>query len=184
MFFSFVLVIVVCVSFSLTAVRPVLFSFSLEVMVHRRLLRDDFRGVGEALNETGMCLLSLSLFLSLHHSHSYTEPLSRSLHLSPDPLFLPITGLNGDGLIIRTVHRIVLSAPGAAAKRDIRSAMEDLAHSPVLAFSLSSNDQEQAKTNVPIFYDSTIDGVHMETFQVITTSFILVISSLSVASLD
>jgi alpha-mannosidase len=61
----------------------------LEIMVHRRLLKDDGRGVGEPLNET-------------RDTASYATPLGGA-HTGP-------------GLIVRGLHRLTLEAPATAAR--------------------------------------------------------------------
>jgi len=67
---------------------------SLELMLHRRLLHDDFLGVGEALNEPG---------------------------------------LDGKGLIVRGIQRVLLSRPDEAAKLH-RSLGEKILISPLVSF--------------------------------------------------
>jgi lysosomal alpha-mannosidase len=74
----------------------------LEVMVHRRMAHDDGRGVGEPLNVRGGAAISRSpLFLP---PHPPTQP-------NPAP---QEPGLDGNGLIIRGRHWLVV-APAAVA---------------------------------------------------------------------
>ena len=65
----------------------------LEVMVHRRILEDDSRGVGEPLNET-------------RDTGSYAQPnaTDRGMH-------------SGPGLVVRGSHRLLLDTPARAARQ-------------------------------------------------------------------
>jgi lysosomal alpha-mannosidase len=67
---------------------------SLELMVHRRLLHDDYRGVGEPLNETG---------------------------------------LDGDGLIVRGIHRLAID-PATVAPTARRTAVQNQMFRPLHAY--------------------------------------------------
>ena len=83
---------------------------SIEVMVQRRILRDDFRGVDEALNET-------------------------TLGVNPYPPFGDATR-QGDGIIIKGTHRIMIGGVGDGA-RLARLEMDRMFASP-LVFAASS----------------------------------------------
>ena len=83
---------------------------SIEVMVQRRILRDDFRGVDEALNET-------------------------TLGVNPYPPFGDATR-QGDGIIIKGTHRIMIGGVGDGAML-ARLEMDKMFASP-LVFAASS----------------------------------------------
>ena len=77
---------------------------SLELMVHRRILADDARGVGEALNETCQ-------------------------GIEPEPPYGNSARL-GDGIVIKGIHRILIGSSGGA--RLARSVMDDAFVDPLV----------------------------------------------------
>jgi len=78
---------------------------TVEVMVQRRILRDDFRGVGEALNET-------------------------TRGVNPYPPYGDATR-QGEGIIIKGMHRLVIGGGGYGAKF-ARLQMDEMFASPLV----------------------------------------------------
>ena len=91
----------------------------LEVMVHRRVLEDDGRGVGEPLNET-------------QHTVSYASAWSRGAH-------------DGPGLVVRGTHRLSLEPPEHAAAQWRHLA--DRTYSPPQLIFRSGETEQEAVPN-------------------------------------
>ena len=86
---------------------------SIELMIQRRLLQDDARGVSEALNET-------------------------DIGISPNPPYGDATRL-GDGIVIKGVHRLMIGRRGA---EKARSMMDDIFSSPLVFATSDSADRD------------------------------------------
>jgi lysosomal alpha-mannosidase len=86
----------------------------MEILIHRRLLKDDNRGVGEPLNETQ----SIS-------PYDWKDD-DDVVHREPVRI--------GKGLVVRGTHTISLTTPAQAA-REYRRLQDELYYSPVLGFS-------------------------------------------------
>ena len=84
----------------------------IELMLHRRLLCDDARGVAEPLNETQ----SIS-------PYDWVDA-KRQVHHEPYRI--------GKGLVVRGKHLVFLSAPGRAA-RTYRALQDEIYYEPVIA---------------------------------------------------
>lgn len=84
---------------------------SLELLIHRRLVQDDARGVGEALNET-------------------------DLGISPYPPFGNSTRL-GSGIITKGMHRLMIGMKGASKAR---SQMDTVFSQPHIFVASAPND--------------------------------------------
>ena len=90
----------------------------MEILIHRRLLKDDNRGVGEPLNETQ----SISPY-----DWKDDEDI---VHREPVRI--------GKGLVVRGTHTISLTTPAKAA-REYRRLQDELYYSPVLGFSVGTS---------------------------------------------
>lgn len=96
--------IIICDGLNVVAGGASLSSGELELMVHRRILADDGRGVGEPLNET-QSITPCGCFVSCYAGFCFHVVVSSA---DPDPIRI------GPGITIRATHRILLTPPASA----------------------------------------------------------------------
>ena len=118
----------------------------LEVMIHRRILCDDGRGVGEPLNETSA-------------TDSYASP-TAGAH-------------TGSGLVIRGKHRLSLEAPDTAAR--FWRPLADRAYSPpqLLFHAEGGVGGVAAVVNVASFANALPSNVQLMTLQALSPTSLL-----------
>jgi len=120
----------------------------LEVMIHRRILMDDGRGVGEPLNET-------------ETTRSYAEQFGGGQH-------------SGPGLVVRGIHRLSLEEPASAAK--VWRPLADRAYSrPQILFGKKNNSASISKLiDTASFVNALSPNVQVMTLQALSPTTLLV----------
>jgi len=109
----------------------------MELMVHRRLLCDDNRGVAEPLNETQ----SIS-------PYDWIDSKGNTQH---DPYRI------GKGLVVRGKHYLFLTPPSSAAKT-YRSLQDKIYYQPVVAVGDAMKSQSDKETVSPGEHDGVLEG--------------------------
>jgi hypothetical protein len=118
----------------------------LEVMIHRRILEDDSRGVGEPLNET-RDIGSYAGQRGGQHS--------------------------GPGLVVRGTHRLVLDPPASAA-RHWRPLADRTYSTAQLLFNRGHGEQTQTKTSEESFLGAALPpNVELMTLQALSSTTLL-----------